>query len=340
MAGLNVVSFRPERSDYAWTFGGVEPVMKVKSGDVLEVWTDDCFAGLVESVDDLPSKKITAFNPQTGPFYVEGAEPGDTLALHFVSIEPSRDWAVSTTFPLFGALTSTTRTVTLQEPLPELVWRYDVDRSTRLVHFEARNGDFATDLPLDPMHGTVGVAPASGEVRSSLVPDAHGGNMDTPEMRAGTTCYLGVNVDGALFSLGDGHCRQGEGETCGVAVEAAMDTVLVVDLIKGRLTPWPRLENDEVIMSTGSARPLEDAFRIAHGDLVRWLAEEHGLDVLDAYQLVSQISESPVANVCDPNYTFVAKAPKHYLPSSDVYGSIRAGLVEVADRYLGERGGS
>ncbi|HKX34837.1 MAG TPA: acetamidase/formamidase family protein, partial [Actinomycetota bacterium] len=104
MAGLNVVRFRPERSDYAWTFGGVEPVMKVKPGDVLEVWTDDCFAGLVESVGDLPSERITAFNPQTGPFYVEGAEPGDTLALHFVSIEPSRDWAVSTTFPLFGAL--------------------------------------------------------------------------------------------------------------------------------------------------------------------------------------------------------------------------------------------
>ena len=340
MAGLNVVSFRPQRTDYAWTFGGVEPVMKVKSGDVLEVWTDDCFAGLVESVDDLPSKKITAFNPQTGPFYVEGAEPGDTLALHFVSIEPSRDWAVSTTFPLFGALTSTTRTVTLQEPLPELVWRYDVDRQRRIVHFEARNGDFATDLPLDPMHGTVGVAPAGGEARSSLVPDAHGGNMDTPEMRAGTTCYLGVNVEGALFSLGDGHCRQGEGETCGVAVEAAMDTVLVVDLIKGRATPWPRLEDADHIMSTGSARPLEDAFRIAHSDLVHWLAEEHGLDVLDAYQLVSQISESPVANVCDPNYTFVAKAPKHYLPSSDVYGSIRAGLVEVAGLYLSERGGS
>jgi acetamidase/formamidase len=340
MGGLNVVSFRPERSDYAWTFGGVEPVMKVKPGDVLEVWTDDCFAGLVETVDDLPSHKITAFNPQTGPFYVEGAEPGDTLALHFVSIEPSRDWAVSTTFPLFGALTSTTRTVTLQDPLPELVWRYDVDRQRRIVHFEARNGDFETDLPLDPMHGTVGVAPAGGEARSSLVPDAHGGNMDTPEMRAGTTCYLGVNVEGALFSLGDGHCRQGEGETCGVAVEAAMDTVLVVDLVKGRATPWPRLEDADHIMSTGSARPLEDAFRIAHGDLVHWLVEEHGLDVLDAYQLVSQISESPVANVCDPNYTFVAKAPKHYLPSSDVYGSIRAGLVEVAGRYLGERGGS
>ena len=99
MAGLNIVSFRPEPNDYAWTFGGVEPVMKVKPGDVLEVWTEDCFAGLVQTVDDLPSQKITAFNPQTGPFYVEGAEPGDTLALHFVSIEPSRDWAMSTTFP-------------------------------------------------------------------------------------------------------------------------------------------------------------------------------------------------------------------------------------------------
>ncbi len=338
MAGSNVVSFRPERSEYAWTFGGVEPVMKVRPGDVLEVWTDDCFGGLVESATDLPSKKITAFNPQTGPFHVEGAEPGDTLALHFVSIEPARDWAVSTTFPLFGALTSTTRTVTLQDPLPELVWRYDIDRQRRIVHFESRNGDFSTDLPLDPMHGTVGVAPAGGEARSSLVPDAHGGNMDTPEMRAGTTCYLGVNVEGAMFSLGDGHCRQGEGETCGVAVEAAMDTVLVVDLIKGRSTPWPRLEDDDHIMSTGSARPLEDAFRIAHGDLVLWLVEEFGLDRLDAYQLVSQIAESPVANVCDPNYTFVGKLPKRFLPPGEVYGSTRDRLKEMAAAYGAERG--
>ena len=337
MAGLNVVSFRPERSDYAWTFGGVEPVMKVKPGDVLEVWTDDCFGGLVESVDDLPSQKITAFNPQTGPFYVEGAEPGDTLALHFVSIEPSRDWAVSTTFPLFGALTSTTRTVTLQDPLPELVWRYGIDRTARIVHFEARNGDFATDLPLDPMHGTVGVAPAGGEARSSLVPDAHGGNMDTPEMRAGTTCYLGVNVEGALFSLGDGHCRQGEGETCGVAVEAAMDTVLVLDLVKDVATPWPRLESDTHIMTAGSARPLEDAFRIAQADLVQWLASDFDLHPLDGYQLVTQVSESPVANVCDPNYTFVAKLRKQYLPDRTVYGGIHARLRDMGRAYLAER---
>jgi len=338
---MDVLAYRPEPAELCWTFGGVPPVRRVRPGTVLELWTEDAFGGRVRGPDDLVSRVVEFpfVNPQTGPFYVEGAEPGDTLALHFVSIEPSRDWAASTTVPLFGSLTGTHTTAGLQEPLPEVVWIYEVDRGRRTVTFRAHRGELTVELPLDPMHGTVGVAPAGGEARSSLVPDAHGGNMDTPEMRAGTTCYLGVNVDGALFSLGDGHCRQGEGETCGVAVEAAMDTVLIVELIKGRLTPWPRLEDDEHIMSTGSARPLEDAFRIAHGDLVHWLAEEHGLETLDAYQLVSQISESPVANVCDPNYTFVAKAPKRYLPSSDVYGSIRAGLVEVAGRYLGERGG-
>jgi acetamidase/formamidase len=340
MAELNVISYRPDRGDYAWTFGGVEPVMKVKPGDVLQLWTDDCFTSLVRTVDDLASEKIVFpfLNPQTGPFYVEGAEPGDTLALHLVSLEPARDWGVSTTFPLFGALTSTLATVTLQDPLEEVVWVYDVDPARRMVRYQARRGEFSVELPLEPMHGTIGVAPPNLEARSALVPGSWGGNMDTPEMRAGTTCYLGVNVEGALFSIGDGHYRQGEGETCGVAVEGAMDTVLIVDLVRGRSTPWPRLEDDTYLMSTGSARPLEDAFRIAHGDLVLWLVEEFGMDKLDAYQLVTQISESPVANVCDPNYTFVAKAPKRYLPRAEAYRSVRSRLNDMAAIYLRERG--
>jgi hypothetical protein len=141
------------------------------------------------------------------------------VAVHFVSIEPARDWGASTTIPLFGALTGTHVTALLNDPLPELVWLWHFDRAARTCRFTARRGDFAVDLPMNPMHGTVGVAPAMLEVRSALVPDAFGGNMDTPEMRAGSTCYLGVNVEGALLSLGDGHARQGEGETCGVAVE-------------------------------------------------------------------------------------------------------------------------
>lgn len=99
--------------------------------------------------------------------------------------------------------------------------------------------------------------------------------MDTPELRAGVTCYLGVNVEGALVSLGDGHARQGEGEACGVAVEAAMESV-IVDLIKGHRCPWPRIESDSHLMSTGSARPLEDAFRIAQADMVSWVSGDFG----------------------------------------------------------------
>ncbi len=335
-----VTTFRPTPDQFAWTFGGARPVMRVAPGAVLELWTEDCFAGRVRSRSDLVSSvcEFPFLNPQTGPFYVEGAEPGDTLAIHFVSIEPSRDWAASTTVPLFGALTSTHLTATLQDALPEIVWIWQLDRAARTCRFEAVEGEFSVDLPMVPMHGTVGVAPANLEVRSALVPDAYGGNMDTPEMQAGVTCYLGVNVPGALFSIGDGHARQGEGETCGVAIECAMDTVIAIELIKGRLTPWPRLESDTHIMSTGSARPLEDAFRIAQVDLVGWLGSDHGLAPMDAYQLISQAVESPLANVCDINYTSVAKIRKEWLPPRqgpmlDVHDRLR----QVAREYLAAR---
>ena len=340
MSGLEVVSYSPRPEEYAWTFGGAAPVRRVQPGTVLELWTEDCFAGRVRSKDDLVSVvcEFPFLNPQTGPFFIEGAEPGDTLAVHFVSIEPSRDWAASTTVPLFGALTSTHLTATLQAPLPELVWMWQLDRVARTARFTALDSEFSVDLPLDPMHGTVGVAPATLEVRSALVPDAHGGNLDTPEMRAGTTCYLGVNVPGALFSLGDGHARQGEGETCGVAVECAMDTVVVVDLVKGQATPWPRLESDTHVMTAGSARPLEDAFRIAQADLVAWIAADHGLSLMDAYQLVSQGVESPLANVCDTNYTSVAKMRKDWLPSRQgPLAGVHDRLRQVGRSYLAER---
>ncbi len=336
MSDLEVRAFRPSAEQYVWTFGGAPPMARIKPGTVLEVFTEDCFAGRVRSIDDLVSEvcEFPFLNPQTGPFYVEGAEPGDTLAVHFVSIEPARDWGASTTVPLFGALTSTHTTATLQPPLPEVVWMWQLDRTARTARFAARDNDVVVDLPMDPMHGTVGVAPANLEVRSALVPDAYGGNMDTPEMRAGVTCYLGVNVEGAMFSLGDGHARQGEGETCGVAVETAMDTVVIVDLVKGAPTPWPRLESDDHLMSTGSAKPLEDAFRIAQLDLVQWVSSEFGLSELDAYQLLSQAVESPLANVCDVNYTSVAKVRKTFLPRPTASRDTHARLRAMAAQYL------
>jgi acetamidase/formamidase len=339
-ATLEVARLEPAPEQLRYSFGAGEPLFTVRPGTVVELTTEDCFGGKVRGVDDLPSRvcEFPYLNPVTGPIAVEGAEPGDTLAVHLVEIAPARDWAVSTTFPLFGALTTTHQTAMLHEALEELVWVYEVDRARGTCLFRPRRGGPEVELPLDPMHGTIGVAPAGGEVFSSITPGAHGGNMDTPEMRAGTTAYFGVNVPGGLLSLGDGHCRQGEGEVCGTAVEAAMRTVVVVDLVKGGAPAWPRLETDEHLMATGSVRPLEDAFRISQSELVRWAMELGGWDLLDAYQLVSQAGLAPAGNVVDTNYTMLAKLPKRYL-GGDVAAAdgVHARLRETAAAYLAQR---
>jgi amidase len=323
--------YDPAEHELRYTFGGHPAVAEVEPGDVLVTTTQDCFAGAVRTVDDLPSKVCTAFNPVTGPFHVAGAEPGDTLALHFVDLTPARDWGMSATFPHFGALTTTHTTAMLHAPLEERVWRYEIDIAAGIVRYHARRCDLTVELALDPMLGTVGVAPAGGEARSTIVPDAHGGNMDTPELRAGTTLYLGVNVPGALFALGDGHARQGQGEVCGVAVETAMRVTVAVDLIKGAPTAWPRIETDHQILSIGVARPLEDAFRISQHDLVTWVAELTGLELLDAYQLVSQAGRAAPGNVCDPNYTMHAAVDKAILAGARVYRDAHARLRAAGD---------
>jgi acetamidase/formamidase len=337
---IEVCNWTPDEdadpSTFTYTFGGVAPVASIKPGTIIKSWTFDCFGGRVKSTSDLSTQVCDPrfLNPQTGPFYIEGAMPGDTLAIHFVSIEPREAWGVSTTVPFFGALTSTPTTATLQASLLERTWIYELDLKDRLVHYAAADTKFTAALPLDPMHGTVGVAPALGEVRSSLTPGDWGGNMDTPEMRAGATCYIGVNVEGALFSFGDGHARQGEGETCGVAVECAMDTVVIVDLIKNYATPWPRIENDEYIITTGSTKPLEDAFRVSHSQMVNWVSELTGQSTIDSYQFVSQTALTPVANVVDTNYTMTAKVAKQHLGKVDAMQGMHKRMKAKAANYL------
>ncbi|WP_284977871.1 acetamidase/formamidase family protein [Arthrobacter sp. fls2-241-R2A-200] len=334
---MTIHSLKPRPDQYSYVFGGVEPLISVKPGDVVELSTEDCYGGRVTSAEDLPSKVVpfAELNPVSGPIHVEGAEIGDVLAVHFVSIVPARAHAISSTFPLFGALTPTRETAMLSEPLEERVWFYDLDLESWTATFRARRSDYVLRLPLDPMHGTVGVAPASGEVRLVVTPSTHGGNMDTPEVRAGTTLYLPVNVSGAMLSLGDGHARQGEGEVCGTGLESAMNTAIVVDVVKGGALAWPRLENDDYIMSTGSVRPLDDAFRISQADLVSWTSDLTGMDTLDAYQLVSQLGLAPAANVCDPNYTMLAKLPKWSLKSAEAYGGVHRRLRTAAEEYKG-----
>ena len=336
---IDVVSLKAGEAEFGYAFGGREAAITVRPGTVVELYTEDCFGGAVRGVDDLPSRVCTFpyLNPVTGPIAVAGAEPGDAVAVHFADIRPARNWAISSTFPHFGALTATHTTAMLHPALEERVWVYDVDAERGVCRFRARAAGLEVELPLDPMHGTVGVAPAANEVIKSITPGAHGGNMDTPEIRAGTTVYFPVNVPGALISIGDGHCRQGEGEVCGTGVEAAMNTAVVVDLVKGTAPAWPRLENDAYLMSTGSARPLEDAFRISQHDMVTWTSALLGLDELDAYQLVSQAGLAPVGNVVDTNYTMVAKLPKAVLGGASAYDGVHGRLREVAARYLAER---
>src|SRR3954465_12594700 len=332
----DIVEVTPTIEQYAFTFGGVSPLRTIAPGAVLRLWSEDAFCGKLRSVTDLSSDKVDLrfVNPQTGPFYVEGAEPGDTLALHLVSLEPARDWGASAAIPFFGGMTGTDRVVTLQDPLPDTTWIYELDRDRDTVSFAARHSDHRIELPVEPMLGTVGVAPTGGEVRSSLVPDRFGGTMDTPEMRAGATVFLGVNVEGAMFSIGDGHYRQGEGEACGTAVEGAMTSTLIVELIKGGAPLWPRIEDDTHWMTVGSSRPLEDAWRIGQAELVHWFGELYGLHPMDAYQLLSQITEVPIANVVDANYSAVVKARKSLLPTASAYGGLHAELRQRAAALL------
>jgi len=329
---MDVVEIVPVFEQYAFTFGGVAPLRRIAPGTALRLWSEDAFCGALRSVKDLSSEKVDLrfVNPQTGPFYVEGAEPGDTLALHMVSLEPAREWGASAAIPFFGGLTGTDRVATLQDPLPDTTWIYQLDRARNTVTFAARHSDLEIELPVEPMLGTVGVAPPGGEVRSSLVPERFGGNMDTPQMRAGTTCFLRVNVEGALFSVGDGHYRQGEGEACGTAVEGAMTTTLIVELIKGGAPAWPRLEDDTHWMTVGSSRPLEDAWRIGAVEMVRWFGELYGLHPMDGYQLLSQITQAPIANVVDANYSAVVKARKSLLPAATAFGGLHAELRQRA----------
>jgi acetamidase/formamidase len=335
MVIMEHLTFVPTVDELSYTFGGAPAIRRIKPGTVLTLWTEDAYGGRITSKDDVATVALDTedLNPQTGPFWIEGAEPGDTLAIHLVDLTPARTWGASTIIPFFGGLTSIPASPTLQAALPERTWIYEYDRATDTVGFSAQGSNFEVSLPANPMLGTVGVAPSHREVRSSLVPHAFGGNMDTPEMTAGATCYLRVNVDGALFSLGDGHYRQGEGESCGTAVEGAMNVTAIVDLIKGGGPAWPRLESDSHLMCIGSGRPLEEAWRAGQVEMIGWLGELYGLDQLDAYQLLSQISEVPIANVVDTNYSAVTKIDKRLLPKVQAFGGIHDEMRSAARSF-------
>jgi acetamidase/formamidase len=258
---------------------------------------------------------LSAVNPQTGPFYIEGAEPGDTLVVHIDDISLNRDFGWGASIPYFGALAPEYKTAMITDPVPDklFIWRLDAERNVGILDLpNSRIGQ--VEVPLRPFFGTIGTAPAGKECWSSLTPGSHGANMDYNEVVEGVTMYFPVYEPGALLMMGDGHAAQGDGEIDGAAIETSFDVQFTVDLIKGKSIAWPRLENDEVIMSIGSTRPLIDALRIACADLVNWLVADYGYDKYDALQLLGQAAIIEVANVVDPQYSVACQIEKKYLP--------------------------
>jgi acetamidase/formamidase len=315
--GAPVLRWVPKHEELVYTFGGAAPKQRIKPGTRIVSWSEDCFDGAVKTAADLPSKVMAAGhdNPQTGPFFVEGAEPGDTLAIHILKLEPARTYAVSSFGPGFGALVGTDRTAMLGPDFPEMTWRYEVDATRNMARTSSRDGRHSWEIPLAPFLGCLGVAPASGEVRTTIVPGPFGGNMDCPEVRAGNTVFLGVNVPGALVSFGDGHYAMGEGEIMGAAIEGAMNVELFVELIRKKATPVPRIENAAEVMFVAAGRPLEDAARVAFKAMVGWVREHSGLSEMDAFQFVSQNSRAPIIQLVDPEYTVMVKLAKGRLPA-------------------------
>jgi acetamidase/formamidase len=299
-----------KQGKYHYTMGPYsDPVLHVRPGDRIVVETRDAFEGAIRSESDMPSQKLRLpfVNPQNGPIMIEGAEPGDAVAVHIESMRPRGEQPRGTCcmIPEFGALTGTYYTALLNEPLPEVVRKVHVDE--REVKWSER-----VTLPYKPHIGTLSCSPEIDSI-NSLTPDNHGGNMDLPDMGPGTITYLPVRSPGGRLFIGDAHACQGDGEVCGVAVEYASTTTIRVDLIKGWRIEWPRLEAEDFIMTIGSARPLEDATRIAYRELIRWMEAEYGFDRWDAYMMLSQCGKVRLGNFVDPKYTVGAAVSKKYL---------------------------
>ena len=298
-----------EPTHFHTTIGWHEPVLRVRSGDVIRTWTVDS-GGYDRNGEDLTE----GGNPQTGPFYLEGAEPGDTLRVRFDSIRPNRTRGV--TGALVAAHTVDPHFVPeLGERGGEDWWVLDLERGTARLEKPPPGLESLGELELDPMLGCFGVAPPQGQAISCATSGRHGGNMDYRGFREGVTVDFPVFADGGLFYLGDGHALQGDGEIVGTGIEVSMDVEFSLELLKGKTIGWPRADDGTFVMAVGNARPLDQAVQHATTELVALLHEDYGLDAEAASTLLGQCIRYEIGNVFDPAYTMVCKVAKRWLTS-------------------------
>ena len=287
---------------YHRTLGPHEPLLAVESGDTIVTTTVNA-AG-----QDATGAQVTLRgNPMTGPFYVEGAEPGDVLEVELRRIDPASDTGYT-----YDVVAPNVVDPWFARELPQgawLQWSLDharqvakplVDEESRLRHL---------DLTFDPMIGCFGVAPERGQAISTATSGEHGGNMDYRGFRAGATARFPIFVEGALFFIGDVHACQGDGEIVGTGIEVPAEVEFVLRLEKGRSIGWPRGEDETFLFTVGNARPFDQAVQHATTEMLKLLQEDYGLNLRDASTLLGQCVRYDVGNVFDPAYTAVCKLP-------------------------------
>ena len=299
-----------EPAEFHSTIGSHPPVLRIDPGDTVVTATVDA-AGY----DARGRLVATPGNPQTGPFFISGARPGDMLEVRFDRIRPNRDRAIAGTSIAPGVLDPGYLRELPAAPAEPVVaeWHVDTEQGTAtLLSPETALGPLV--LPIDPMLGCFGVAPDRGQAISTATSGRHGGNMDYRGFRAGVTVFLPVFTEGALFFLGDGHALQGEGEIVGSGLEISMEVEFSVALHQQAAIRWPRGETADCLFAVGNARPLDQAVQHATTELLRWLRDDLHLDELGAHILLGQCAEYDVGNVYDPAYTMVCKIAKKLLP--------------------------
>ena len=289
-------------SHYHTALGPYEPVLRVADGDTIVTTTVDA-----RGFDHCREQVTPRGNPQTGPFFVEGAEPGDTLVVQLDRIWPNREYGWCGSSVAANIVDPGYVKQLPDAPLAE--WSVDREAGTAtLVGPESKLGRLT--VPLEPMLGCFGVAPSRKQAISTATSGEHGGNMDYRGFVAGTTVYFPVFEPGALLFVGDGHAVQGCGEIVGSGIEISMDVQVTVRVLKGKTIGWPRGENAEYIFTVGCARPLDQCVQHATTEMLKWLQADYGLDALGANLLLAQCVRYDLGNMFDPAYTMACKLAK------------------------------
>ncbi len=284
-----------------------KPVLTVSPGDTIHTTTVD--AG---GADEKGVTRVLGGNPETGPFYVETAVPGDTLAVHFTRVRLNRDWAISDD-GIVGRGLDSDWAAKMKDTFKNVRWHLDMANGTASPETPAEHLTHYS-IPLRPMLGCVAVAAGSAQAPpGSGDSGRYGGNMDFNEIIEGATVYLSVNVPGALLYVGDGHAAQGDGELNGNALETSMDVEFTVDVIARKHIPGPRVESATHLMALGYDGSIDDAFRAATANMASWLTDEYKLTPSEVAQVLGSSAEYKVAEVADRNAGIALKINKDRL---------------------------